>query len=171
MCLKALFSIGIALLPSWLKIPLYRRLFGYEIGRGVRIGFSPFIGVRHCQIGERTRIGSFNVFFRVERLEIGAHTQIGFCNVFRGGRLISLGSYITILRLNVFNAIVEGDFLQPTEAILELGAGVVVTSQHWLDFSERITIGRTVSLAAAIRRSGLTTGSGPAPSRLATIAI
>jgi acetyltransferase-like isoleucine patch superfamily enzyme len=45
------------------------------------------------------------------------------------------------LRLNKFNAIIDGDFLEPVAATLELGPGVVVTAGHWLDFSERITVG------------------------------
>ena len=62
------------MLPSWLKIPLYRILFGYHIGKGVKIGFSPFINVGACRIEDHVRIGAFNVFYRVRELEIGAHT-------------------------------------------------------------------------------------------------
>jgi acetyltransferase-like isoleucine patch superfamily enzyme len=139
--LRVLFGVAIALLPSWLKVPLYRWLYGYRIGRGVRIGFSPFIGVGRCRLGDHARIGSFNFFYRVEELEIGAHAQVGFGNIIRGGRRVSVGPYATILRLNVFNAILDGDFLEPVSSTLELGPGVVVTSGHWLDFSERITVG------------------------------
>ncbi len=139
--LKILFAVALALLPSWFKIPLYRRLFGYRIGRGVRIGLSPFIGVRRCTIGDHVRIGSFNAFVRVGELEIGAHARIGFLNLVRGGRKVSLGPYVTVLRQNVFNAIVGGDFLEPVDATLELGTGVSVASGHWLDFSDRIVVG------------------------------
>jgi acetyltransferase-like isoleucine patch superfamily enzyme len=139
--LKALFAVALALLPSCLKVPLYRWLFGYRIGRGVRIGLSPFIGVRRCTIGDRARIGSCNAFVRVEELNIGAHTRIGFLNLFRGGRRVDVGPYATILRQNVFNAIVDGDFLGPVDSTLELGAGVAVSSGHWLDFSDRIVVG------------------------------
>jgi len=34
--LRFALSVLLALLPSWLKVPLYRWLFGYRIGRGVR---------------------------------------------------------------------------------------------------------------------------------------
>ncbi len=33
--LRFALSVLLALLPSWLKVPLYRMLFGYRIGRGV----------------------------------------------------------------------------------------------------------------------------------------
>ena len=83
--LRFALSVLLALLPSWLKVPLYRMLFGYRIGRGVRIGLSPLFGVGRCRIGDHARIGSFNLFYQVGDLEIGDHAQIGFLNLFRGG--------------------------------------------------------------------------------------
>src|SRR5208283_6210103 len=89
-------AVLLALLPSLLKVPLYRLLFGYRIGKHVRIGFSPFVGVGRCTIGDNVRIGSFNLFYRIEQLEIGHDTRIGFLNLFRGGSKISIGPYVTI---------------------------------------------------------------------------
>lgn len=134
-------AVFIALLPSFLKVPLYRWLYGYQIGTGVRIGLSPFVGVGRCTIGDQVRIGHGNLFYQIEDLGIGAHTQIGFLNLFRGGRRIELGAYVTILRQNVFNAILEPDCEEPPEQVLELGTGCVVTTSHWLDFTERIRLG------------------------------
>jgi acetyltransferase-like isoleucine patch superfamily enzyme len=128
-------------LPSWLKIPLYRHLFRYQIGRGVRIGLSPLVGVRRCQIGDHTRIGHFNLFYCIGQLEIGSQVRIGFLNLFRGGDRLTLGDYVTILRRNVFNSILEPDMLQPVEPVLDFGPGVFVASGHWLDFTDRITVG------------------------------
>jgi acetyltransferase-like isoleucine patch superfamily enzyme len=135
------FALGLAALPWFLKNPLYRWLFGYRIGRGVRIGFSPFLGVRQCKIGDHTRIGPFNLFTQVQDFEIGEHVRIGTLNLFRGGDRIAIGSYATILRLNVFNAIVEADAINPLEPILDLGPGVFVATGHWLDFSDGIRVG------------------------------
>lgn len=131
----------IALLPSFLKVPIYRWCYGYQIGKGVRIGLSPFVGVQHCRIGDQVRIGSLNLFNRIEELEIGGHARIGFLNLFRGGKRIDIGQYVTLLRQNVCNAIVNPDFVEPAEPILTLRTGAVVTSGHWLDFSAGITIG------------------------------
>ena len=139
--LKFATCVALALLPSWLKIPLYRLLFGYRIGKGVRIGFSPFFGVGHCRIGDYARIGSFNLFFQVAELDIGDYARIGLLNLFRGGQRVRIGNYSTIARLNVFNSIIERDFVDPVEPVLELGTGVVVTSGHWLDFSAGLGIG------------------------------
>jgi acetyltransferase-like isoleucine patch superfamily enzyme len=134
-------GVALALLPSLLKIPLYRWLFGYRIGKDVRIGLSPLIGVRRCRIGDHARIGSFNLFYEIEDLEVGDHARIGFLNLFRGGQMITIGRFGTILRQNVFNSIIDRDFVHPVESALYLGAGSVVTSGHWLDFSAGIEIG------------------------------
>jgi acetyltransferase-like isoleucine patch superfamily enzyme len=139
--LKFFFAAFLALLPSALKIPLYRWLFHYRIGKNVKIGFSLFIGVKQCIIGDDVRIGHLNLFYQIENLELGEHIQIGFFNLLRGGQSIRIGSYSTILRQNTFNSILERDFLEPADAVLEFGKGVFVAAGHWLDFSHRITIG------------------------------
>jgi acetyltransferase-like isoleucine patch superfamily enzyme len=138
---RMIFGVLLALLPSWLKVPLYRWLYGYQIGKGVRIGCSAFVGVGSCRIGDGVRIGHGNLFYQIDDLTIGAQVQIGFLNLFRGGQRIEIGSYVTILRKNVFNAILDPDFVEPVESVLMLGCGSVVTTGHWLDFSDGITIG------------------------------
>src|SRR5215831_2618311 len=139
--MKLAVGVLVALLPSRLKVPLYRLLCGYQIGAHVRIGFTLFIGVERCRIGDHSRIGHFNLFLRISDLDVGEYTQIGFLNIFRGGQRIIIGRYATILRLNVINSIPEADALNATKPILELGPGVVITSEHRLDFTDRITIG------------------------------
>ena len=134
-------GVAVALLPSWLKVPLYRRLYGYRIGKGVRIGLSPFIGVKRCVIGDFTRIGSFNAFYEIEQFVVGEQVRIGFLNLFRGGDSVQVGGYASVLRQNVFNAIIEKDFVEPVFSHLALGEGAVVTSGHWLDFSAGIDLG------------------------------
>jgi acetyltransferase-like isoleucine patch superfamily enzyme len=139
--LRFSFALLLALLPSLLKIPLYRVFYHYRIGKNVRIGFSPFVGIKSCEIGEGVRIGHLNLFYRAERLELGAHTHIGFLNLIRGGTRVKLGSYVTVLRQNTFNSILDRDFVEPADATLELGDGVFIAAGHWLDFSHRILIG------------------------------
>jgi len=139
--IRTTFSILIALLPSFLKIPVYRWFYGYRIGKKVTIGFSPFIGVRRCTIGDNVRIGHFNLFRRIGELIIGEHVSIGFLNLFRGGDCISIGAYAQFLRLNVVNSIPDPDVINPTTPVFEIGTGGVVTTQHWFDFTDRITIG------------------------------
>lgn len=134
-------AVLLAAMPSALKIFIYRWCFGFRIGRGVHIGFSPFMGVRRCTIGDHARIGPFNLFKQIDELAIGSHVRIGFANVFRGGEQVRIDDYATILRFNLFNAIIEADFVKPVASKLHLGAGVFVATGHWLDFSDGIRVG------------------------------
>ncbi len=121
---------------------LYRLIFRYQIGRDVKIRFgTALVGVSNCRIGDHVRIGPLNLFAHVERLEIADHVQIGWMNLFRGGRRIRIGAKAVILRLNVLNSIVRAHAVNPRRPVLELGPGVVITTGHWLDFTDRIRIG------------------------------
>src|ERR1700758_3398438 len=95
---------AVAVLPSFLKRPLYRWLFGYRIGRRVRIGFS-LIDARECEIGERVSVGHLNLIVGVGKLKLGEKARIGFLNVIRGGEEVSIGRYAEIIRLNEINSI------------------------------------------------------------------
>ena len=103
-------AIFLALMPSPIKILVLRYLYGYSIGRGVRIGIGTiFYGVKNCRIADHVNIGRLNAFHRIADLEILAESRIGYLNLFRGGRRISIGRYATILRCNVMNAIIDPD--------------------------------------------------------------
>lgn len=140
-CLKAAMAVLLAAMPSRIKVWLYRRFFGYQIGRDVRIGFTVFLQVARCRIGDGVRIGHCNAFYRVGELDIQSGAHVGVLNLFRGGDRISIGQYASVLRMNVFNSIPEPEVVNPTEPVLEIGDGAVVTSSHWLDFTDRIRIG------------------------------
>lgn len=135
-------NLLLAVLPSLIKIPIYRLLYRWRIGKRVKIGFGVvFVGVKRCSIDDDVRIACFNLFYRVDELTIGDHGAIGHFNLFRGGDKIQLGAYSTILRGNVVNAILDPDTVNPLESVFQLGTGAVVTTGHWLDFTDRITIG------------------------------
>lgn len=138
------FAAALALLPTFMKVPIYRLLFGYKIGKGVKIGFSPFVGVGSCTIGDGVRIGSFNLFYKVDELAIGRNSRFGFLNLVRGGRRVCFGDYCTVLRQNTMNSIIDGDFIEPADASFSLGAGGVIASGHWFDFSAGINLGENV---------------------------
>ena len=137
---RLLLHTGVAILPWWLKNLLYRHLFGYRIGRRVRIGFSP-LAVSQCTIGDDTRIGHLNLFWRTRELRIEDHVRIGHLNLFRGGDLIHLERFVEIFRANVINSIPDPDVETPTIPRFRLGAGSVLTTSHWLDFTDSIDIG------------------------------
>jgi acetyltransferase-like isoleucine patch superfamily enzyme len=143
-----------AILPSFLKRPLYRLFFGYRIGKRVRIGLS-VVDARNCEIGDDVRIGHFNVITRVAQLKIGEHVRIGHLNVIRGGDEVSLGRYAEIIRMNEINSIPDPDVVNEIDPRFILGAGSVVTTGHKIDFTDRVEIGRRVILGG--RNSSLWT--------------
>ena len=134
---------GVGLLPGFLKKPLYRLLFGYRIGRGVRIGIV-LLDAARVDLGEGTHIGHFNIITRVGELVTGRQARIEVLNIIRGGERVSLGDYAMVMRLNVLNAIPDHDCTTVPVSRLAIGDGAVIVSGHRIDFTDRVTIGRNV---------------------------
>jgi acetyltransferase-like isoleucine patch superfamily enzyme len=134
----------IAILPTFLKKPLYRMCFGYRIGKRVRIGVS-VIDARQCSIADDVTIGHLNVFTQIQSLTIGDHVRIGHLNIFRGGDEVRLGRYAEVIRLNEINSIPDPDVVNKTDPRFLLGDGSIVTTGHKIDFTDRVEIGtRTI---------------------------
>jgi acetyltransferase-like isoleucine patch superfamily enzyme len=150
LCILASF----AFLPSFLKRPLYRLFFGYQIGKRVRIGLS-IIDAGSCEIADDVAIGHLNVITRVGDLKIKDHTRIGHLNIIRGGSAVSLGRYSEIIRLNEINSIPEPDAVNELDPRFILGDGSIVTTGHKIDFTDKVEIGRRVILGG--RNSSLWT--------------
>ena len=131
----------VALLPGFLKRPLYRWLFGYRIGRRVRLGFS-LIDAGECEIADDVCVGHLNAIIGVGKLSVGDHANIGHLNVIRGGDEVSIGRYAEILRMNEINSIPDPIVVNPTDPRFSLGAGAIVTTGHKIDFTDRVSIGR-----------------------------
>jgi acetyltransferase-like isoleucine patch superfamily enzyme len=144
----------VAALPGFLKRPLYRGLFGYRIGKRVRLGLS-IIDARECEIADDVRVGHLNLILGVGRLVVGDHAHVGFLNVIRGGDEVSLGRYAEILRMNEINSIPDPVVVNPTDPRFSLGDGAVVTTGHKIDFTDRVSIGRRTILGG--RNSSLWT--------------
>lgn len=144
----------IALLPSFLKRPLYSLFFGYRVGKRVRIGLS-IIDARECQIEDDVQIGHLNLVIGVKKLGLGDHVRIGHLNIIRGGDEVKLGRYAEVIRLNEINSIPEPDVVNPVEPRFLLGAGSVITAGHKIDFTDRVEIGRRTILGG--RNSSLWT--------------
>jgi UDP-3-O-[3-hydroxymyristoyl] glucosamine N-acyltransferase len=133
----------VGLLPGPIKRPLYRALFGYRIGRGVRIGLV-ILDAEAVDLGDGTEIGHLNLITRVGSLVTGKSVRIGALNIIRGGERVRLGDYAEVMRLNVLNAIPDHDCTTSPVSRLEIGAGSVVVSGHRIDFTDQVTIGRNV---------------------------
>jgi acetyltransferase-like isoleucine patch superfamily enzyme len=131
----------VALMPSFLKRFCYRWFFGYRIGKGVRIGLS-LIDARECEIAEGTTIGHLNVIINVGNLRMGDHVRIGHLNIIRGGDEVNLGRYAEIIRLNEINSIPDPIVVNRTDPRFMLGEGSIVTTNHKIDFTDKVEIGR-----------------------------
>jgi acetyltransferase-like isoleucine patch superfamily enzyme len=151
---KLLILLGIAILPSFLKRPLYRLFFGYQIGKGVRIGFS-IIDAKECAIDDDVSIGHLNALIGIKKLTIGDHTRIGHLNIIRGGDEVRLGRYTEIIRLNEINSIPDPVIVTPADPKFILGDGSVITASHKIDFTDRVEFGKRVILGG--RNSSLWT--------------
>ena len=139
--LRLLLLACIALLPSFLKRPCYRLVFGYRIGRRVRVGLS-IIDARACQIDDDSEIGHLNVIIGVKNLKLGDHVKIGHLNIIRGGEQVNLGRYSELIRMNEINSIPEPDAVNPVDPRFALGDGSIITTGHKIDFTDRVEIGR-----------------------------
>ncbi len=150
--LAALVLVG--LLPNLLKKPVYRLMFGYRFGPGVRIGLS-LLDAQAVTLATGSRIGHLNAIVRVGQLQAGRHTRLGTLNIIRGGERVSLGDYSEVMRLNVLNAIPDHDCTTEPESVLEVGAGTVITSGQRIDFTDKVTLGKNVIIGG--RNSSLWT--------------
>jgi acetyltransferase-like isoleucine patch superfamily enzyme len=135
----------VAILPGFLAKPLLRSIFGYRVGKRVRIGFS-VIDAKECVIGDDVSIGHFNIFTRTQKLSIGEHTKIGVFNIFRGGEEINIGRYCEILRMNEINSIPDPEVFNPIDPRFIMGDGSMMGAQHKIDFTDRVEFGKRVIL-------------------------
>lgn len=152
--LRLALLVVIAVLPGFVKKPLYRGLFRYRIGRGVRIGLV-ILDADSVELGDGTEIGHLNLITRVGSFITGKSVRIGPLNIIRGGERVRLGDYAEVMRLNVLNAIPDHDCTTSPASRLEIGRGTVVVSGHRIDFTDQVTIGQNVIIGG--RNSSLWT--------------
>ena len=146
MKLRLVVALLLVPFPSFIKKAVYRLFFGYRFGRGVKIGLSA-IAVDSCTIGERTRIGHFNIFYRTKDLRIGSDVIVGVGNRILGGDRVNIGDRCQIFRFNEINSILDPLSLDEFEPVLEVGAGSVITVNHKIDFTDRVEFGENVVFA------------------------
>ena len=145
---------ALALAPNAIKLPIYRRAFGFKIGAGVRIGVS-LLDTDELELGDGAQIGHGNLLMRTKRVALDDCAQIGFCNIVRGGDEVRLGKFATVMRFNVLNSIPDNDAAGPTDPRLQLAEGAYVVSGHRLDFTTRISVGKNAIISG--RNSSLWT--------------
>jgi acetyltransferase-like isoleucine patch superfamily enzyme len=145
---------ALAVCPSFLKLPIYRRVFGFQIPRDARIGCS-ILDVDQLELQSGASIGHGNLFSGTTRVTMGKGAEVGHANIIRGGKEVRLDDYAFVMRFNVLNSIPENDAENPTDPRLHLRPGACVVSGHRLDFTDRIALGTNVIVAG--RNSSLWT--------------
>jgi acetyltransferase-like isoleucine patch superfamily enzyme len=146
--------LALAFCPSFVKVPIYRRVFGFRIAKDARVGCS-VLDVDHLELESGATIGHGNIFLRTERVSLGRKAAVDHANIIRGGTEVRLDDYARIMRFNVLNSIPDNDCETITDPRLRLGPGAVVVSGHRLDFTDRIDLGTNVIVAG--RNSSLWT--------------
>ncbi len=118
-------ALLIAVAPtSRLRVLLYRRLLGYEIGAGARIGPLNLIACRSFRLGAGATIGRWNVF--------------------RGSFAFSAGPRLFVGHGNVFTCPERFDPKHVDRAYartIAFGADCLVNDGHYLDGHGRIDVG------------------------------
>jgi acetyltransferase-like isoleucine patch superfamily enzyme len=128
--MKRLAALAVVFLPWALKRWLLRRVWGYQIADGARIGLS-YVFPRHLVMGEGARIGHLNVAIHLERMECGAHSIIERSNWITGHGLG--GKHFAHVTLR--------------DPALVLGEHSAITKSHILDCTDRIDIGPFTTIA------------------------
>ena len=129
--LLQLLSFVLIPLPSRLKIPIYRRVFGYQIGKHVKIGWS---------------------WIMVGKLKIGDYVIIGHFNRFKYVPEVSIGDYSAIADFNTFTSCAEftneaGMAHRGNRPRLVIGDHVGIAAFHLFDVQDEMTIGSFTTIA------------------------
>tara|TARA_R110002049_G_scaffold23781_3_gene84440 strand:+ start:47213 stop:47941 length:729 start_codon:yes stop_codon:yes gene_type:complete len=135
--------------PSLIKVAVFRHVFGWKVGRGVRIGLSYF-HPQNAKIGDRVRIGHFNWIGKMVDLEIGDDVVVGHANLIIGGRIVAMGDGAIIGRFNEINSILKPLTRGLPEPELHIGRRTVITASHKIDFTDKVILGDSVVFAGRL---------------------
>ena len=144
--LRTLAHVALAAAPSFIKLPVYRHLFGFGIAPGVKIGCS-VLDVEELSLARGARIGHANILTGTKRVVLGVESAIDHLNIVRGGDEVVLEDYAWVMRLNVLNSIPDNDCETATDPRLHIKKGACIVSGHRLDFTDRIELGTNVIVA------------------------
>ena len=124
-------SLAMMILPSSLKVLIYRHVYGFKIGKNVKIGLS-WISVAYMEIEDHVTIRHFNRFKGVPVVRIGNHSVIGVGNTFTS----------TYEFTNPAGIRSRGN--QP---MLIVGEHCGITMFHYFDIQDTVEIGPFTTLA------------------------
>ncbi len=125
------FYLGLAVLPSRLKIAIYNKFFGCEIDKTAHIGFS---------------------YIRVRKIKMGPHSYIGHLNILKNLELLEMDHHATMGNLNRASALPFGSAKHFQEVMerfpsLSVGAHTAIVRGHFFDCNSAIKFGHHSLLA------------------------
>ncbi len=129
--MRFLFRLCVVLLPWTLRRHVLRGVYGYELHRTARIGWS-WIFPRRLVMRENAQIGHLNVAIHLDRLEVGAHATIDRANWITGFPLGDARHFA---------------HRAEREPALVLGAHSAITKHHHIDCTDRVEIGAFTTVA------------------------
>lgn len=137
--LRLLALLITGLLPGWIKLPIYRWLFGAKIAAGVRIGFATLLIFDQLTLDAGVRIGSFNII-RVSTLKVGKRGRIGSCtrvtcHTVELGSASTLASWVSVL----------ADHRDP-QSVFKAGAESWIFDYCYINPARPIILGRNVGV-------------------------
>lgn len=129
--MRLLFQALLLPLPWFLRRALLRRIPGFSIGAGARIGFS-LIGAAEMTLGEGATIGHLTIIKGLTRISLGPNARLG--------------------NLNWVTAVPAGtpghfDHQPGREACLDIGSEAAITHRHLIDCTGGVSIGAFATVA------------------------
>ncbi|QYM77515.1 hypothetical protein K0B96_09245 [Horticoccus luteus] len=121
--MRTVLLVVLAIFPNAIKQVIYRRGFGFQIGRGVKLGFSIVLAWQ-VKIGDGSRLGNFNVIKKLPLFEMGPRSSIGS-----------------------FNYFAHGTHPAQAKASFALGSDSAITGGHYFDVAAPIRIGDFTTVA------------------------
>lgn len=128
---RAAITLSCIIIPSAIKIPVYRRLFGYQIGKHVKIGMA-WINVGKLEMGDYSKIGHFTRLKNIPEVQMGNHSTIGF-----GITFTSTGEFTSP----------AGTRARGNSPRLKIGNHSTVTMLHYFDVQDSVEIGSYTTIA------------------------
>jgi acetyltransferase-like isoleucine patch superfamily enzyme len=119
-------------LPWFLRRRILVAVFGFELSPTARIGFSIILAHTAC-LADGVRVGHFNYIGRLDRLDLGPQSVIGNFNWITG---------LSTREATRFYARKAN-----RQSALVMGACSTITHQHYIDCTDKISIGSYSGLA------------------------
>ena len=138
--MRKLFLIFVALLPSTLKVKLFKWVLGWDIHPSAKIGLC-LLDVKHVEMGENSAIRNLTIIKGLDLLKMEACSTISKLNF--------ITSFPTSIKGKHFASFPN------RETTLHLKKNSAITSRHIIDCTDKIVIGE-FSTVAGFRSQFLT---------------